>query len=87
MAWNYNLQSTVATQVAHVIAGIKLLDYDDLVKSILTPSEQLTTEWKENMDVRPYQVYIPIVLLPAIIVNYSLLETRVFQEMAFGKRQ
>ena len=54
MTWNYQLQSTVATQVAHVVAGIKLLDYDDLVKSILTTSEQGTSEWKGNMDVRPY---------------------------------
>ena len=55
MTWKYTLQSKVGEQVAHVIAGIKTLNYDDLVKAILTSSEQQLPEWKTNMDVRAHR--------------------------------
>ena len=58
MKWAYALQSTVGTQVAHVITGIKGLDYDDLVKAILSSSEEATSEWKGNMEVRAHSPFL-----------------------------
>ena len=49
--WKYADQALVAPQAEHVIAGIKELDYDELVKSILSSAEQSTTEWINNMQV------------------------------------
>ena len=71
MTWGYALQSIVGTQVAKVIAGIKVLDYDDLVKAILSDSEEQTTEWKGNMDVRAYSRF----LYNLCDDNIKLLET------------
>ena len=51
LMWNYADQTLVAPQVEHVIAGIKELDYDELIKSILSSAEQSTTEWINNMQV------------------------------------
>ena len=51
LSWKYTDQDEVGPQVEHVIAGIKELDYDELVKSILSTSEQSTTEWINNMQV------------------------------------
>ena len=51
LMWKYADQTLVAPQVEYVIAGIKELDYDELIKSILSSAEQSTTEWINYMQV------------------------------------